>query len=182
MATLICRSTASDLSGGADFDNVVSEGIAGVNTDINVSVAASAVETSYFYTPAGYPNNDAWGTNSMTLEVRVNTKNSNIDLRVRASRINSTGTVQESSSWTAKQTLNVTGVFNYSIPSTAWTGGACGDRLRIDCEFTNNDSMMSQTVVIGSNTADQELVTSISVNSGGCAAASTFIPKVMFIG
>ena len=162
MAIYILTGQNSELTGGADFNKVLNQSYE-TATSITVAVAASATETSLGFTKPGTPNNSDWETAGITVEVNVTTANSNIQLDVRATRINSGGTVQESSAFAGEIQLGTTGVKTFNIPSTNWTAGNATDRLRIDYKFRNTDTK-SRSVVIQTGTTNAEVITSITDN------------------
>ena len=185
--------TASDLSGGADFDVDLNR-TSGPSPpsppapgSLTINVAQSATETSYAYTIANDPNNADWETGTITVEVEVTTADSNIDLKLSASRVDSGGAVQETSGSSSELTLSSTGQFNFTIPSTDWTAGNAGDRIRINYIFTNTILHGSKSVIIETSTADTEHVTQITFNAGDIvvtpaaltAVATTVNPTVV---
>src|SRR3990167_1919633 len=161
MPTYYCTNTASDLGGGADFSNKLLTTTSGA-ANISVPIAVSATETSYFFTEANVPFNADWETGTITVEVNVTTSNSNVQLKLSAARINSTGTVQSTSTETAFQAFTSTGVLNYTVPSMNWTEGSRTDRLRLNFIFNNLSGSMAQTAGIGVNTTNEEVVTVVT--------------------
>lgn len=159
--TLYLTDTTSDLTGGEDFNNILSLDI-GTASSISVTVGNLATETSYFFTDIGaLPSND-WDTGTIVIEVNVTTA-VDIDLRLNASRVNSAGSVQETATQTALQSLNSTGVKTFTIASQNWTAGNCTDRLRLEFEFTsNNDHGGLLTTIFESNTTDSEVTITIT--------------------
>lgn len=133
---------ASDLSvSGGDFDNKLLEETESDGFEV-VIVNDSDTETNHAWTDAGVLNNDDWETGPIL--VRVNLIDSGdpvMYLRLSASRVNSSGVVQESTSWTAQQLLDevVSGTRQYYfiIPPKDWASGNTGDRLRVNYEFEN---------------------------------------------
>lgn len=97
------------------------------NTVSNTGTPPDDIE--YAYTPAADPG-AAGVTGTYTVEVVVNTTDADSDLAVQLHRINSSGTVQNSSSLSAKQTLTADRTFTFaSLNLGTW---AAGDRLRVD--------------------------------------------------
>lgn len=175
MATYILKIGNSDLSGGSDFDKELSSGTESANS-VTARTAGGSTETSYAYTVANVPNNNDWNTGTITVEVNITTANSNVELSMSASRLDSAGSVQETSSATAEQNCGSTGVLNFTIPSTNWSAGACGDRLRINYIFRETAGMSPQDVIIETGTTNTEHVTVIDEDVGACV----FTPSAMF--
>ncbi len=176
MATYILKTKTSDLSGGADFNREISAD-AETAGSITVTVANGATETSYGFTKPYKPSNADWETGSITVEVKVTTANTNMFLKVSASRLNSAGVVQETSSETAEQQLSATGVKTFTIPSMNWAAGNCTDRIRINYIFRSANSHGGAiNVVIETGTTDTEVTTSITENAGTCRA--TFVKNL----
>ncbi|MDP2655564.1 MAG: kelch repeat-containing protein, partial [bacterium] len=176
MATYILKTKTSDLSGGADFYREISAD-AETAGSITVTVANGSTETSYGFTKPYKPSNSDWETGSITVEVKVTTANTNMFLKVSASRLNSAGVVQETSSETAEQQLSTTGVKTFTIPSMNWAAGNCTDRIRINYIFRSANSHGGAiNVVIETGTTDTEVTTSITENAGTCRA--TFVKNL----
>src|SRR3989344_4625105 len=176
MATYILKTKTSDLSGGADFNREISAD-AETAGSITVTVANGATETSYGFTKPYKPSNADWETGTITVEVKVTTANTNMFLKVSASRLNSAGVVQETSSETAEQQLSTTGVKTFTIPSMNWAAGNCTDRIRINYIFRSANSHGGAiNVVIETGTTDTEVTTSITENAGTCRA--TFVKNL----
>ena len=159
---------ASDLTGGADFSNMLASFTRTTST-LAISVAANATETSYGFTDAHRPANADWETGTITVKVQVTSANSAINCSVQADRLNSAGSVQESSTATAEQTLSATGTFTFTVASTNWTAGACTDRLRIRYIFRNTNTHTAQSVTIQLDSVNTEVtLNAITLNSGSC--------------
>lgn len=163
MATYYLTGTNSDLSGGVVFSKSLKK-TTGSAGSITVPVSNSATEESYGYTDAGVPNNAAWGSGlSFTIKVNVTTASSSIFLKVRVSRVNSAGTVQQSSSYTAEQALSSTGVKTFSLSSVSFSGGSATDRIRVDYSFRSTNSHGgSASVVIDDGTTNESVVSGIT--------------------
>lgn len=167
MPTYILKDTNSDLSGpGADFDKEVSAGTGGTS-GISVEVALSSTEISYSFTPANVPYNAGWPNGTWSVEVDVTTANMQMDLRMRIQRVNSDGDWQQNSGYNTEgwQNLGSTGVLDFTWGTTSWSGGAVGDRIRVEFNFRNNHAHSAQTVVIGTGTTDDELVSPVTEGS-----------------
>ena len=178
MATYYLKSTDSDLTGGADFSKEVSAGAVAAGS-IAVSVANSSTETSYAFTKPHKPSNAAWGTWGGTVKVNVTTAVANMFLAVQFDRVNSAGTVQESSTATAEQQLSSTGVFTFTVASKAWSAGACGDRLRIRFIFRSaNSHGGALSVTIETGTTNTEIaISSLTEHTGTCYGTFALVPQ-----
>lgn len=125
--------TTSDLTTptGAHWNYALSETAPGAtNIANNVSNTATPPnEIDYSYTPSGDPGTDG-STGTYTVTVVPNTTDSTLTLYVQLHRINSAGTVQQSSTLSAGQTLAATRTYTFSsLDLGTW---ASGDRLRMD--------------------------------------------------
>lgn len=173
MVNYIQKVTASDLSPAWPnttlFDNEMSVGV-GTDTFVALSGMSGVVESASFITPAGVPNNDSWEDGgTQTVEIEVDTASADIDVRVRIVRLNSAGVIQESGAFTGTQTLAATRTFSPVAPT--WSGEACGDRIAIELEIAYNPAHGSAAADIGLGTAANEVITDITEDSAGCAAA-----------
>ncbi len=131
------KNTASDLSvPGDDFDDLVAAFNIGATSE-TISIATNSTETSY-----GFSHSDGLGfveydNSSWSHGIDVTTGDSDVDLRIRAHRISSSGTVLASSGWSSSQTLT-TGAKTFVVGSPQDLGPfEYSDRFRIDYEFTN---------------------------------------------
>lgn len=147
-------SVASDLGGGADFSNKLdSDPFFGAG--LAVAVAASATETSYGFTEQLVPGRrGSVGLQEYTHTVNV-LVSANMELKLRLRRISPSGTVQASSSQTAAQSLNSTGIKTFEIYADLGSFES-DERLRVDYEFRDL-SGSGTTVTIEVNTGDSYL-------------------------
>jgi adhesin HecA-like repeat protein len=141
----------SDLSGGADFNKALVESGA-TNTTVSFSIATNSTETSYGFTPSGNPGADG-ATGNYTILARITTGNNNGRLSISLSRVNSSGTVQSTSSATSEQTTSA-GTQTHTLTSVNLGTWAAGDRLRVNYIFRNANTMSAQTVAIGTGTSN----------------------------
>jgi len=138
--------SASDLSGGADFNLALGMSpTTGSAVTTSYSVAKSATETSYYFTPSSYPNNADWQTGPALFVIYNNFASPHLYLSIRIDRINSSGTLQESSTTTSEQSLGTTGYKVFEIDSKNWTAGNASDRLRIAIIVRNSSKTSSKT-------------------------------------
>jgi hypothetical protein len=131
--TYYLTNTASDLSTptGVHWNNALNETAPGAsnisNTVSNTGTPPNDVE--YAYTPSGDPGTDG-STGTYTVTVVPNTTDADALLFIQLHRINSAGTVQQSSTLSAGQTMTATRTYTFSsLDLGTW---AAGDRLRVD--------------------------------------------------
>ncbi len=157
--TLVLKSAASDLTGGADFTRVLSQGTETSST-VSTSTASNATEDDYGFSAAGVPNSASWPAGNITVELEVTTAHANIQLSCCVSRVNSAGVVQESGAFTAEQSAGTTGVktFTCAPPAGGWTAGSASDRLRVTYRRRNTASG-ARTVAFRTGTTDCEVAT-----------------------
>lgn len=171
MPTYIEKTTNSDLSPFTEFNKEISTGT-GSDTTLLVSLTASETVTGGFITLSTVPNSDAWESGgTWTVEIEIDTGNHQIDGRVRCVRLDSSGTVLQTGSYTVAQALNATRTFSPVAPT--WTGGeeACDNRLAVEVEFAEQ-SGMAQSVTLGLGTALSEVITDITEDAGSCGGAA----------
>lgn len=156
-------STNSDLTGGADFTRALFYNNNAASTTVSVSVAANTTDVSYGFTPALHPG--VYGdTGNYTVVVDVTTANTNIFCAITLRRVNSSGTVQTSSTASAEQQFNTTGAKTFSFTSLNLGTWASGDRLRVDYGLRNNATMGgAQSVSLGINDPDTRVETPFNV-------------------
>jgi len=179
MAVYIAKDITSDVNpitkdNTALFDDVDMSTGAGTDGSRGASIPASTLRSFAFITVAGVPNNDAMEDGgSQTVELEVDAGNMNIRGRCRIGRIDSAGNVEETGAYTSFLSLNTSQVFSPVAPTWGTSGDAeaCGDRLFIEFEVENTDTMMALTLTIGLGTVANEITTDISENSGSCAGA-----------
>lgn len=173
MPTYIQKTTNSDLSPAwsntTQFDKEMSAGT-GTDTFVQVSLAASEIKSASFITIVNKPNSDVWeDAGTQTVEIEVDSVNMNIRARCRIVRLDSIGTILESGAFTGFQTLSASRIFNPVSPT--WVSAeACDNRIAIEFEFENTDTMMLQSADIGLGTIANEVITDISEDGGTCGA------------
>lgn len=158
--TFYFSSTDSDLTGGADFNAVLTTS-PGTGSSATVSVANSSTETSYGYTPSGVPGTNGAAGN-YTVEVNVTAANANITINTAVARVNSSGVVQSGpvNSNGGAQSAGATGVKTFSFTSPNLGTWSAGDRLRVSYIFTSTQSHGGAAAVdIERNTTSVEVVT-----------------------
>lgn len=171
MATYILKSNTSDITDGATFSRELSGGTEAAGS-ITVELSAGASETNIGVTREVIPNNDDWDTGDVTVEVNVTTSNADFQISFRVHRINSAGSIQESSTVSTTYGMGSTGVISHTFSSLGWTAGNCSDRLRIDYIFENTAGHGGSSAVdIETGTTDAEVITAITENGGSCDAS-----------
>lgn len=157
--TFILSSTTSDLNSGADF-NLALVDTASTSSPLAVSVANNSTETSHGFTAPGIPGLGGSSTGTFTVEVNVTAANSAIQISTILDRVNSSGTVQASSSQTAEQSAGSTGVKTFTHTNPALGTWASGDRLRVRYLFRSTQTMGgAASITIDRNTTSCEVVT-----------------------
>jgi hypothetical protein len=154
--TFILRNTNSDLSvanqlfGYSLLDDTATAGT------FTVNLGNQATLHGYAWTDTGVPGTDG-ATGSYSVEVYVNTANTDITMYTRLARVNSSGTVQtESDAATTQSTSAGLHTFNFTdLNLGTW---ASGDRLRVQYTFINA-SHGNQSCQIQTNTTDTEVAT-----------------------
>lgn len=152
----VLKGTNSDLTGGADFNKQLAEGTEAATTLV-VSIAASATEAQYGFTLPGVPNLPRWPSGDFIIKLEVDTGDSDVFGKVRVSRVNASGTVQQSTAYTDEQQLT-TGTKVFNIRNVSWNVGASTHRLRVEYSFRNNVGS-SQSVTIKFGTLNSEVIT-----------------------
>jgi len=172
MPTYYLRDSASDLGGGADFSVELLDSTTTASS-LSPVIAQGATETSYAFSDVGVPNNADWETGTITVEVNVTTADSDAHLDISVSRVNSSGTVQETSSLAGEQNLSAVQVYNFTVPSKDWAAGAAGDRIRINYAFRSSALHGNITPTIETGTVDTEHITVITEGNGEAVVEPT---------
>lgn len=171
MPTYIQKIEISDLSLGGAATRDLTAGT-GIDTSFGVSPSnGGGTITHFFVTIAGVPNSDSWENGgTQTVEVEIDSGDSDIDCNVRIGRCNSTGTILQTGSFVGTQAMDVSRTFSPVAPT--WTGGeeACGNRYFAELLFTNNAAHGSHSLLVAVGTAANEVVTDITENGGTCTA------------
>lgn len=162
--TFYLGSTASDLTGGADWNRYLEQTTETAGT-VNAPVAAGATEVQYGFTRAGVPSGGIV-PGDFTVELENTQASTARHASIQLHRVDSSGVVQASSSISAEQTLSPTGVKTFSFTGVDLGTWSSGDRLRVDYRFRNSGGLAS-TFIIRTGTTDTEVVTP----DGGIALA-----------
>lgn len=153
-------STDSDLSGGADFNKALLTGTSSGGT-ISCPIAAASTETSYAWTPQNVPGTNGTSTGNFTVEINITTAVNNTTVRPYLTRVNSAGTAQAGpiAPAEAAAATTPTGVKTFTWTNPALGTWASGDRLRVEYTFVNSHASAVRTPVLGTNTANEEVIT-----------------------
>ena len=128
--------TNADLADGDDFDKYLEEDTETAG-DISITLSRGSSGTSYGYTRADALDGVDWKTGSIKVKVSIPTGNSGISLKVSASRLDSEGSVEDTTSETNEQTMS-SGDYTFTIPSKDWGSTNDTDRLRINYIFRHS--------------------------------------------
>lgn len=155
-ATYILNETTSDLTGGGGNFNVTLPTSAAIPNVL--SVGGNPTDYGSAFTASGVPGTDG-ATGDYTVEMNVTTANSDVEISVQLHRVNSSGTVQTSSSVSATQSGATTGVKTFTFTNQSLGTWASGDRLRVDYIGNRVTGHGTQQVVIGTQSTNAEVVT-----------------------
>lgn len=154
----VLKAAVHPLGGGADFTRELSDG-SETATTLVVSLAASATEVSYgisAQTPRTLPNLPNWPAGSFIIKTTFTVGNANLFLKVRVSRINAAGTVQESTAYTDEQQVTAATLV-FTIANVSWAAGSATDLIRVDYSFRNNvGSVQTCTIEFGTTNTSIE--------------------------
>lgn len=124
----------------------------------NVDVGGGgATANGYAFTQPGIPGVDG-ATGNYIVELDLPTSHANIAISVAVARVNSSGTQQAISAFTAEQT-GVSGVSIYNLAAVNLGVWAAGDRLRVTCRFRNTNTMNIRSVTIAHGSLNNEVTT-----------------------
>ncbi len=137
MVEYYLRSTSSYLSDGGAFSKIMSTSYTS-ETSFQTSVPLMSTVYGYFYTESQVPLNGNWGTNSFNVNLYLSPE-SGVFLyaKVRITRVNYAGVVQESSDWSDEQQIASESQYLFSCDNIEWTSGNYKDRIRIDVAYRN---------------------------------------------
>jgi hypothetical protein len=148
-----------------------------------ISLTNSQTKSGSYITDAGLPNSDAWETTgSWTVKMETGTggHNMNIRGRVRCVRLNSSGSILQSGTFTSYQTFgNSATIYTFTPGNVAWTAGEedCTNRLAIETEYNNTDTMNQSVTINHYLFSVATVATNITENNGTCTVS--FIPKTV---
>jgi hypothetical protein len=156
----VLHSDVSDVSPFVDGNRTIKD--VGTADSIIISLTSTETQSWGFITASGAPNNAWWEQGgTWTLEYRNITGNHQIDGRCRCIRLTSGGTILESGTWTSTQSLNADRTFTPINPNWDRTDEDATNRLAIEFEFINTDTM-NQSCEFGTNTTDDEVITNVT--------------------
>ena len=161
--------------GGADFNVKMLDTISSFAVEQDVTVSGSGTNYNYSWTESGVPYNSNWPNTDSYVKayIEVSTPSSYIYLKLRLSRVNENGVVQESTTWTSEQQLSSAGNYIFSLPTAYdWDPGGAYDRIRLDFSFRNS-SATSKTVGIMFNLTDTKFTSNIPEDVGTTTSTST---------
>lgn len=157
--TYVLSSVASDLTGGADFTNLLDSTTAAAAV-INVSIAKNATEDSFGFTKSGLPGVEGTSTGTFTVKVNITTGNTSGDLSlaVALARVDKAGTQAAITAFSAAQATTA-GIKTFRFLDPALGTWAHGDRLKVIYRWVNLTKNAAQALDITVNTIDAEVVT-----------------------
>jgi len=130
-ASDLTRPAPSDWSKLATTSPVEWTGTVPPDQSLSCSIVKNSTEREYMFTATGVPGvNGANGDYQLILRMLVG--NSNVKLSFQVHRVNSSGTVQASSSTTAEQLSSAGPILLFSLASVNLGTWAAGDRIRVD--------------------------------------------------
>lgn len=152
-------STNSDLSTSSLFNKVVLSNVDGSPTALSVSVAQASTATGHWFTTPLNPGTKGSVTGDFTLSIDVTTSSADISMYFYLSRVNSSGTVQTTSSNSSTILLDTTGVKTLSLSSVDLGTFTSTDRLLTALVFTNAALHSTRSVGINQNTSNTFVTT-----------------------
>lgn len=145
-------STNSDLAGGADWSRYIRYDTSGAASTVSASIAANAIEVQRAFTEPLHPGTKASVTGTFTVKVKITTGQALSNIAVTVHRVNSSGTIQASSSTTANQSASA-GTKTFSLTSVNLGTFAETDRLRVDYRMTGI-AMGAVTIILATEDPD----------------------------
>jgi hypothetical protein len=130
----LSRST-SDLTGGSDWNRYLKYNTDGTPATIAASIAVNSIETQRAFTEPLHPGTKASVTGNYTVLVKITTGQALANIAITLHRVNSSGTVQTSSSTTISQSASA-GTKTFTLTSVNLGTFAETDRLRVDYVMT----------------------------------------------
>ena len=123
---------------GGQFTHELAVALGSIQTDSILAANAGGVQSGYYEEPEGTEvtrtSNGTFG-----VEVNISTATANTQMSMQLHRVNSGGTIQNSSGHTAYQATTSTGLLNFSHVLTTELGTfATTDRLVVELRVQNN--------------------------------------------
>lgn len=137
----------------------------------SITISASGFMSGGYITPLGQPNSNPWEDGgTWTLEYKVSTASMYIRSRVRAVALNNTGTILQSGTFSSYSTMSPVELKSFSITAPTWTfSESCDNRLAIEWEFENINTMSSENTIItfyeAVSLSDYETITTLIPNN-----------------
>lgn len=166
--TYYLSSTTSDLTGPTENQAPDSNRYILASTGtlasvtLNLATTGTGQQTDWFFTQSGVPGTAGGVQTSAdyTVEINVTSGSTVTDMAVKVARINSSGTVQAESAFTANQLASPTGVKTFNITGANLGTFASGDRVRLGLRSTipTGGGSMGQNITLGLNTTDSEFI------------------------
>lgn len=148
----------SDINVGSQvWGNVADTTEGGTTAVIDINPGVGATVTAYFITPAGSPGVLGFNTGDVTVNLNVTAVGGNTSITVGLQRINSSGTVQNSSSTSAL--VGGVGLKQFVFTDPALGTWASGDRLQVSIAVADTSSMAASQITISLNDADDTIET-----------------------
>jgi hypothetical protein len=158
VSNLYLRNITPDLTvSGALFNYQLLEATGTAATVATGNLSAGTTFSIYAFTNAGFPGVQG-SAGDYSAKFNVTSGSTNIQLSVVLARVNSSGTVQASSSASAEQVASA-GVKTFSFSSPSLGTWAAGDRLRIQYRLRNTQAHGNTSISFGANTTNEEVVT-----------------------
>lgn len=155
----------SDLTGGADFNRELEYTITGAATALSVTINNASTETSRCYTDPLHPGTKGSVTGDYTVSIFCSTLNASISATVTLHRINSTGTIQTSSSASSSVLFDTTGAKVFTFTGLSLGTFTSTDRLRVDFNFANSSAHTNQSFGVRFNDPDTYVLTPFAVRA-----------------
>lgn len=189
MPTVYMSSVASDLGGGSDFSNKLRLDTASAVTNI-YTIPGNTTEDDYCFSEPLTPNNTAWQTGDWVMKVRHGATDVGVmQQSIRIDHIDSSGTVQESTSFSTEQLMVGATIQTHTFTAVAWAGPfALGDRYRITYRKRNTDSALHSMRYTFNTTGSQSTIPVLTevqctgAAEAGCAAVAAMASKATVAG
>jgi hypothetical protein len=155
--TYYASNTASDLTGGGDFDYSLLHDPDTANT-LTYTVAKTSTQAFDLFTEANDPSDQGDATGSWSYELNIITGNIDHFANVFLYRVNSGGSVQAGPIEASEAGQNTTaGILTYTWSSPALGTFQAGDRVRVQVSITNTQHQ-DFAFDLGWNTANEEFI------------------------
>lgn len=132
------------------------------------TISTNTTEKSSAWTEPGEPS-AAGATGDFTVECNVTTGNTDAYLSIQIHRVNSAGTIQNSSSVSSEQQATA-GLKTFTFSAQSLGTWASGDRLRVDYWARNASTMTTANISIEHGTTSAEVIAPWPVAGGNTSA------------